>query len=81
MDGWLNPSLPCRHHPLNRVISQASALNLTSATNVFAVRRPALQELYGRGLLRAMEADGMQMGGSRNYGPFLGPYYNTAPII
>ena len=22
-----------------------------------------------------------QMGGCRNYGPFLGPYYNTAPII
>ena len=21
------------------------------------------------------------MGGCQNYGPFLGPYYNTAPII
>ena len=22
-----------------------------------------------------------KMGGCQNYGPFLGPYYNTAPII
>ena len=24
---------------------------------------------------------GIYMGGCQNYGPFLGPYYNTAPII
>ena len=24
---------------------------------------------------------GFYMGGCQNYGPFLGPYYNTAPII
>ena len=31
------------------------------------------------GFLRAHRV--LHLGGCQNYGPFLGPYYNTAPII
>ena len=34
-----------------------------------------LQKRYGKIMPRA------QMGGGQNYGPFLDPYYNTAPNI
>ena len=32
-------------------------------------------------VLSRMPSEAEHMGGCQNYGPFLGPYYNTAPII
>ena len=43
--------------------------------------------LFGVLIIRILEEQQLQglynldIGGCQNYGPFLGPYYNTAPII
>ena len=43
--------------------------------------------LFGVLIIRILEEQPLQglynldIGGCQNYGPFLGPYYNTAPII
>ena len=37
--------------------------------------------MFGASGVSDVQGLGFQMGGCQNYGPFLGPYYDTAPII
>ena len=46
------------------------------------LRKIMLEAAVGRNSFHLQqEVQGLDMSGCQNYGPFLGPYYNTAPII
>ena len=45
------------------------------------VRRGAPDHTFGHTESERKREMYMHVGGCQNYGPFLGPYYNTAPII
>ena len=46
----------------------------------FHLQEELLLGVLNHGLLNLVIAQ-VYMGGCQNYGPFLGPYYNTAPDI
>ena len=62
-----------------KVIKRARQLQFRPGTDGFPEAPQELLQDVTQGSLG--QASKLQIGGYQNYGPFLGPYYNTAPNI